>query len=102
MAYSAIYLKNGSLFKTNNIEKKLKKETDSIEILEKWEYDNDLKRIDERFNYWNNLMNKKEDPTIESSKLYHFINPKTGYTVTSIYPNLESYIKDWQEYERQN
>ena len=34
MAHSAIYLKNGSLFKTNNIEKKLKKETDSIEILD--------------------------------------------------------------------
>ena len=47
-------------------------------------------------------MNKKEDSTIESSVLYHFINPKTGYTVTSIYPNLESYIKDWQDYERQN
>lgn len=99
---AAIYLKNNIVCKTNNIQKKLKKESTPIEILEEWEYENDSKKLDEKYNYWNRLLNRNtEDEKNEESKLHHFRNPKKGCTITSIYSDLEkckSYIKDWIDY----
>ena len=103
---AAIYLKNNIVCKTTNIQKKLKKESTPVEILEEWEYKNDVQKLDEKYNYWNRILNRNiEEEKNEEAKLYHFRNPKTGYTVTSIYSDLErckSYIKDWNEYERCN
>lgn len=100
---AAIYLKNNTVCKTNNIHKKLKKESSPIEILEEWEYNNDTKKLDEKYNYWNRTLNRNvEEEKNEEAKLHHFRNPKTGCTITSIYPNLEnlkSQIKDWKDYE---
>lgn len=99
---AAIYLKNNIVCKTNNIQKKLKKESTPIEILEEWEYENDSKKLDEKYNYWNRLLNRNiEDEKNEESKLHHFRNPKKGCTITSIYSDLgkcKSYIKDWIDY----
>lgn len=104
MVKAAIYLKNGLVCKTNNIEKKLKRESQTIEILEEWKFDNDLSKLDEKYNYWNRTLNRKpEEEKIGESKFYHFKNPKTGCSVTSIYSNLEeckSYLKGWEDYER--
>ncbi len=104
MTKAAIYLKNGLVCKTNNIEKKLKKESQTIEILEEWKFDNDLSKLDEKYNYWNRTLNRNiEEEKKEESKLYHFKNPKTGWLITSIYPDLErfkEFNKDWKDYER--
>lgn len=100
---AAIYLKNNIICKTTNLQKKLKKETQPIEVLEEWDYKNDLNKIDEKYNYWKNLLNRKEEKEIEETKMYYFKNPKTGETIVSIYPeldNVKSYIKDWYDYER--
>lgn len=89
MTKAAIYLKNGIICKTNNIEKKLKKE--SVEILEEWKFDNDFSKLDEKYDYWNRILNRNiEEEKKEEAKLYHFKNPKTGHTITSIYPNLDN------------
>lgn len=98
---AAIYLRNNTLCKTNNIEKKLKKESQPIKILEEWEFDNNMSKLDERYNYWNKVINPEVEKNENEIKLYYFKNPKTGYTITSIYPTLdESYIKDYKDYER--
>lgn len=100
---AAIYLKNNIVCKTNNIQKKLKRESSPIEILEEWEYDNDVQKLDDKYNYWNRTLNRNTKEEIAECKLHHFINPKTKCTILSIYPDLEqckSYIKDWNEYER--
>nr|DAX08772.1 MAG TPA: hypothetical protein [Bacteriophage sp.] len=104
MVKAAIYLKNGLVCKTNNIEKKLKRESQTIEILEEWKFDSDLSKLDEKYNYWNRTLNRntKEEEILES-RLYRYINPKTKCTILSIYSDLEqckSYIRDWNEYER--
>ena len=42
-----------------------------------------------------------EEEKKEEAKMHHFKNPKTGCSITSIYPDLEeckSYIKDWMDY----
>ena len=88
---AAIYLKNNIVCKTNNIQKKLKKESAPIEILEEWEYNNDSKKLDEKYNYWNRVLAKNTaEEKSEEVKLYHFKNPKTGETISSIYYNLDN------------
>lgn len=104
MVKAAIYLKNDLVCKTNNIEKKLKRESSPIEILEEWKYDNDVQKLDDKYNYWNRTLNRntKEESILES-RLYRYVNPKTKCTILSIYSDLEqckSYIKDWNDYER--
>ena len=58
--------------------------------------------LDEKYNNWKRTLNrntvqKKEEKT----KTHHFKNPKTGRSITSIYPDVEeftSYIKDGMDY----
>lgn len=92
---AAIYLKNNIVCKTNNIQKKLKKESTPIEILEEWEYNNDTQKLDEKYNYWNRTLNRTlnrniEEEKNEESKFYHFKNTRTGETITSIYSHLDN------------
>ena len=99
--HAAIFLKkNGVVCKTNNIEKKLKKEKDEINILEQWEFDNDLNKIDERFKYWNSqYSNKKSEDDEEVLKFYYFRNIKNGLRRMSIYSDLnhipDNNPEDW-------
>ena len=101
---AAIYLKNNVVCKTNNIQKKLKRGSSPIEILEEWEYDNDVQKLDDKYNYWNRTLNRNtKEEEIAESKLHHFINPKTKCTILSIYPDLENlkpFVKDWMDYEK--
>lgn len=75
---------NGKVYNPTNLEKKLKKlgiSMSDIEIIE------DAKEIEE-----------KRDIT-----LYHFLDKETGYTIVSIYDNLD-HLKDIiniSKYERQ-
>lgn len=87
---AAIYLKNNIVCKTNNIQKKLKKESIPIEILEEWEYNNDVQKLDEKYNYWNRTLNRNlKEEKIEESKFYFFKNSKTGESILSIYQSLD-------------
>ena len=88
---AAIYLKNNIVCKTTNIQKKLKKESTPVEILEEWEYKNDAQKLDEKYNYWYRLLNRNvEEEKNEETQPYHFKNLKTGETISSIYPNLDN------------
>lgn len=100
---AAIYLKNGVICKTNNLQKKLKREKEPIEILEEWLYNNDNQKLDDKYNYWCKTINYTEQPKEQDTVLHHFRNPKTGMTITSIYDdleNLKTITKDWMDYEK--
>lgn len=69
---------NGKVWNPKNPEKKLKQlgiTWDDVEIIED---------------------SPKEEKQIEmnDTKLYHFKNNKTGYTISSIYPELGDYVED--------
>ena len=49
-----LFPKTGDIL-VNNIQKKLKKESTPVEILEEWEYKNDVQKLDEKYNYWNRI-----------------------------------------------
>lgn len=74
----------------------------NIKILEECNLD----ELDSKYDYWERTLNYKKERLEEQereSKLYHFRNPKTGCSITSIYPtldNIKSYCKDWMDYER--
>lgn len=64
---------NGKIWNPKNPEKKLKQlgiTWDDVELI-KQEIKEEIKE------------------ELRDIKLYHFINPNTGYTITSIYPTLE-------------
>lgn len=102
MKQCAVVLNGNDVIKVSNLKRKYDKikNNPNMKILEKCNMD----MLDEKYSYWNRTLNRNpEEEKIEESKLYRFINPKTGYTITSIYPDLEqckSYIKDWRDYER--
>lgn len=100
---AAVYLKNGIICKTNNLQKKLKREKEPIEILEEWLYNNDNQKLDEKYNYWCRTITPTETQQEDSIKFYYFKNPKTGFMITSIYDNIEDLkrvTKDWEDYEK--
>lgn len=71
----------------------------NIKILEECNEEN----VDERFDYWDKIINPKTEEKEEKIKVYYFKNNKTGYSITSIYPDLEhckSCVLDWEDYER--
>ena len=75
---AAIYELNGKILKTTNLTKKLKRLKSEPKILFQLENGTEA--------------NSEEDIEI---KKYHYRNPITGYTMTSIYDNLDvnGYIK---------
>ena len=103
MKQCAVVLNGNDVVKVSNLKRKYDKimSNPNMKILEEC----DKEMLDEKYNYWNRTLNRNiEEEKNEEAKLYHFRNPKTGYTVTSIYPDLErckSYIKDWMDYVKQ-
>ena len=103
MEQCAIVLNGTDVIKVSNLKRKYNKilNNPNMRILEECSRN----ELDEKYNYWNRTLNRniEEEEEIAESKLYHFVNPKTKCSITSIYPDLEqckSYIKDWNEYER--
>lgn len=102
MKQCAIVLNGNDIIKISNLKRKYNKivNNPNMKILE--ECDTDI--LDEKYEYWNRTLNRNpEEEKKKESNLYHFRNSKTGYTILSIYPDLEqckSYIRDWNEYER--
>lgn len=104
MKQCAIVLNGNDVITAINLKRKYNKLINSpnIKILEEC----DVNRLNEKLDYWKRIVNedyKKEKEREKETKLYYFRNPKTGHTITSVYPtldNIKSYCKDWMDYER--
>lgn len=103
MKQCAVVLNGNDIITVFNLKRKYNKiiNNPNMKILEEC----DLDRLDEKLDYWKKIVNRDPEKEKESEdvKLYHFRNPKTGHTITSIYPtldNIKSYCKDWMDYER--
>lgn len=87
----AIYKLNNKLYKTSNLEKKLKKLKETPEIIYQEEFSGDLKEVDLRLDkIINSILNKEETIEYNDIKLYYFINKKSKEIVSSIYNNLDN------------
>ena len=83
----AIYELNGKKLKTTNLTKKLKKLKQEPTILFQQEFEGSIKEAE-------SILDKqlREEEVIETNDivLHHFKNPKTGFTITTIY----DYVND--------
>lgn len=88
---AAVYELNGKILKTTNLTKKLKRLKSEPKILYQIE-DGTEADLDRWIKDNQNKTQTEEDIEI---KKYHYRNPTTGYTITSIYDNLDvnGYIK---------
>lgn len=85
----AIVLNGNDIIKVSNLKRKYNKilNNPNMRILEECSKN----ELDEKYNYWNRILAKNtEEEKSEEVKLYHFKNPKTGETISSIYPNLDN------------
>lgn len=102
MKQCAVVLNGNDVIKVSNLKRKYDKimNNPNMKILE--ECDADM--LDEKYNYWNRTLNRNTtEEKKEESKLFHFRNPKTKCSITSIYPDLENlkpFVKDWMDYEK--
>ena len=100
MKQCAVVLNGNDVVKVSNLKRKYDKimSNPNMKILEEC----DKEMLDEKYNYWNRTLNRNiEEEKNEEAKLHHFRNPKTGFTIASIYPDLEackSYTKDCMAY----
>jgi hypothetical protein len=90
---AAIYELNGRILKTTNLTKKLKRLKSEPKILFQLENGTEAD-LDQWIKDNQNINSNSEKEDIEIKK-YHYRNPITGYTITSIYDNLDvnGYIK---------
>ena len=102
MKQCAIILNGNDVVKVSNLKRKYNKIINNprIQILEECDAD----KLDEKYDYWNRTLNHKEIAEAENEiVLYHYKNSKTGFTITSIYDDVEhlkTVTKDWINYER--
>ena len=88
MKKCAIILNGNDVVKVNNLKRKYDKfvHNPDIKILEECDVD----QLDEKYAYWCRIVNYTTSDNNDEIKLYNFINEKTGYTITSIYDNLDN------------
>lgn len=81
-----IYLSNGKYYQTKNLYKKAKKLHD-FTVIEISDSD-DCSDLDNMLKKYNQHKQKQDD---EDNKiiLHHYYNSNTGYSITSIYDNLQ-------------
>lgn len=75
---------NGKIWNPKNPEKKLKQlgiTWDDVEVIE-------------------NVKEEVKEEEYKNTKLYYFYNKKDGTSIASIYPTLEEYIKNANDYEQ--
>ena len=75
---------NGKIWNPKNPEKKLKQlgiTWDDVEVIE-------------------NVKEEVKEEEYNNTKLYYFYNKKDGTSIASIYPTLEEYIKNANDYEQ--
>ena len=102
MKQCAIILNGNDVVKVSNLKRKYNKIINNprIQILEECDAD----RLDEKYDYWNRTLNHKEIAEAENKIVLHrYKNPKTGFTITSIYDDIEhlrTIEKNWMDYEK--
>lgn len=104
---AGIYMNNGVLAYSMNLEKKLKRRRDAI-IIE--EYKGDLvgeeleKELQRMLDKHNNITKPDTKIEIEDKPLkYHWRNKVNNHTIHSIYPHLKNIpdinLEEWEPYE---
>lgn len=100
MKKCAVILNGNDVVKVSNLKRKYNKlmSNPDVKILEECNED----ELDEKYDYWNRTINydkAKQDEIEISTKLYHFKNVVTGWTITSVFPQLrhipESEKEQW-------
>lgn len=105
---AGIYMNNGVLAYSMDLEKKLKRRKNAVVIEE---YNGDLegealeKELKKMLAKHNNITKDTKEVVIEDKPLkYHWRNKITGYTIHSIYPNLFNIpninLEEWESYEK--
>ena len=99
---ATIFKHNNEVYQCVNLKKKLKRlriDESDIEIL----FEGELSQSELEKKYLE-LTQVNEDDNVDDNdiKLYYFLNPKTGYSIMSIYPTLDNLkdIENIEEYER--
>ena len=102
---AGIYMNNGVLAYTQNLEKKLKRRKDAI-VIETYQgtlTGDDLeKELQRMLDKHNNIAKPEAKVETEDKPLkYHWRNKVTGWTHHSIYPTLMSNmnLEEWEAYE---
>lgn len=98
MKQCAIVLNGNDIIKISNLKRKYNKiiNNSNMKILEECNED----ELEEKYNTYKGKLLNTADHNEDDITLYHFKNEKTGETITSIYPTLDSYIKDYNNYIR--
>lgn len=93
-------IKNGrDIVKVSNLKRKYNKliSNPNVTILEECTPES----LEERYNYWVEEYSPKSNVGEDFEDVrYYFINDKTGHTIVSIYPELDDYIEDRNDYRR--
>lgn len=88
----AIVLNGNDIIKISNLKRKYSKikNNANMQILEQCSRD----ELEEKFLYWKNTSKIRTFNTddYDDIKKYTFVNPKTGYSIISIYSNLNNIV----------
>ena len=102
---AGIYMNNGVLAYTQNLEKKLKRRQDAI-VIETYQgtlTGDDLEKELQRMLDKHNNITKVEVETEDKPLKYHWRNKITGHTHHSIYPHMNNIPninpEEWEAYE---
>lgn len=102
---AGIYMNNGVLAYTQNLEKKLKRRKDAI-VIEEYKgtlTSDDLEKELQRMLDKHNNITKVEVETEDRPLKYHWRNKITGHTHHSIYPHMNNIPninpEEWEAYE---
>ena len=102
---AGIYMNNGVLAYTQNLEKKLKRRKDAI-VIEEYKGDltgDDLEKELQKMLDKHNNITKVEVETEDKPLKYHWRNKVTGWTHHSIYPHMNNIPninpEEWEAYE---
>ena len=102
---AGIYMNNGVLAYTQNLEKKLKRRKDAI-VIEEYKgtlTGDDLEKELQRMLDKHNNITKVEVETEDKPLKYHWRNKITGHTHHSIYPHMNNIPninpEEWETYE---
>lgn len=95
---ATIFKHNNEVYQCVNLKKKLKRlriDESDIEIL----FESELSQSELEKKYLELTQTNEDVNDNDNVKLYHFINPKTKETITSIYPTLEGLGKYGEGFE---
>ena len=102
---AGIYMNNGVLAYTQNLEKKLKRRKDAV-VIEEYKgtlTGDDLEKELQRMLDKHNNITKVEVETEDKPLKYHWRNKITGHTHHSIYPHMNNIPninpEEWETYE---